>query len=69
MVEFGDFECPNCKEEAKTLRDNVPSQFATQVHVVLQGFPAGADSSLGQGRGHRRTLYLSPKPGRFLEVS
>ena len=24
VVEFGDFECPNCKEEAKTLRDNVP---------------------------------------------
>src|SRR5580658_1018967 len=27
VVEFGDFECPNCREEAKTLRANVPSQF------------------------------------------
>ena len=28
-----------------------------------------SDSSLGQGRVHRRTLRLSSKPGRFLEVS
>jgi protein-disulfide isomerase len=39
VVEFGDFECPNCKEEAKTLRDNVPSQFPTQVRVVFKDFP------------------------------
>jgi len=38
-IEFGDFECPNCKEEAKTLRDNVPSQFPTQVHVYFKDFP------------------------------
>jgi protein-disulfide isomerase len=39
VVEFGDFECPNCKEEAKTLRDNVPSQFPSQVRVVFKDFP------------------------------
>ncbi len=39
LVEFGDFECPNCKEEAKTLRDNVPSQFAGQVQVYFKDFP------------------------------
>jgi protein-disulfide isomerase len=39
IVEFGDFECPNCKEEAKTLRDNIPTQFPTQVHVVFKDFP------------------------------
>jgi len=39
LVEFGDFECPNCKEEAKTLRDNVPSQFPTQVRVIFKDFP------------------------------
>jgi len=38
-IEFGDFECPNCKEEAKMLRDNVPAQFATQVRVVFKDFP------------------------------
>ena len=39
LIEFGDFECPNRKEEAKTLRDNVPSQFPTQVHVYFKDFP------------------------------
>jgi protein-disulfide isomerase len=39
IVEFGDFECPNCREEAKTLRDNIPTQFATQVRVVFKDFP------------------------------
>jgi len=39
VVEFGDFECPNCKEEAKTLRDNVPARYPTQVHVVFKDFP------------------------------
>jgi protein-disulfide isomerase len=39
LIEFGDFECPNCKEEAKTLRENVPSQFPTQVHVYFKDFP------------------------------
>ena len=39
IVEFGDFECPNCREEAKTLRDNVPSKFPNQVHVYFKDFP------------------------------
>ena len=39
IVEFGDFECPNCKEEAKTLRDNVPTQYPSQVRVVFKDFP------------------------------
>jgi protein-disulfide isomerase len=38
-IEFGDFQCPNCREEAKTLRENVPAQFATQVRVVFKDFP------------------------------
>jgi len=38
-VEFGDFECPNCREEAKTLRANIPQQFPTQVQVVFKDFP------------------------------
>ncbi len=39
IVEFGDFECPQCREEAKTLRDNIPTQFPTQVHVYFKDFP------------------------------
>jgi protein-disulfide isomerase len=39
IVEFGDFECPNCKEEAKTLRDNLPSQYPSQVRLFFKDFP------------------------------
>lgn len=39
VVEFGDFECPNCKEEAKTLRANLPTQFPSQVRVFFKDFP------------------------------
>jgi protein-disulfide isomerase len=39
VVEFGDFQCPNCKEEAKTLRANVPAKFPSQVRVYFKDFP------------------------------
>jgi protein-disulfide isomerase len=39
LVEFGDFECPNCKEEAKTLRDNLPVHFPNQFRLVFKDFP------------------------------
>jgi protein-disulfide isomerase len=39
IVLFSDFECPNCKEEAKTLRQNIPKDYPTQVRVYFKDFP------------------------------
>jgi protein-disulfide isomerase len=39
LVEFSDFECPMCKEEAKMLRDNILSTYPTQVRFYFQEFP------------------------------
>ena len=39
LAVFGDFECPYCKEESSTLRQNVPSAFAGKVRVVFMDFP------------------------------
>lgn len=39
MVVFSDFECPNCKEEAKTLRENLPVSFPKDVRVYFKDFP------------------------------
>lgn len=39
LVLFSDFECPNCKEEAKTLRQNLPTAFAKDVRVYFKDFP------------------------------
>jgi protein-disulfide isomerase len=39
IVVFSDFECPNCKEEAKTLRQNLATNFPNQVRVYFKDFP------------------------------
>jgi protein-disulfide isomerase len=39
LVVFGDFECPYCKAEAATLRENIPAMFADKVRVYFLDFP------------------------------
>ena len=39
IVEFSDFECPYCKNEAGVLRQNLLSAYPTQVHFYFKQFP------------------------------
>jgi protein-disulfide isomerase len=39
LVEFSDFECPMCKEEAKMLRDNLMSTYPKQVRFYFMEYP------------------------------
>jgi len=39
IVEFGDFQCPSCKNEAPDLRKNIPETFPGKVRVVFKDFP------------------------------
>ncbi len=39
IVEFSDFECPFCKQEATMLRANLPVTYPTQVHLYFKEFP------------------------------
>jgi protein-disulfide isomerase len=39
LVEFTDFECPYCREEAKKLRDNLLKDFPKDVHFYFMDFP------------------------------
>jgi len=39
IVEFSDFECPYCKEEAKLLHDNLLSTYPTQVKLYFKEYP------------------------------
>ena len=39
LVEFSDFQCPYCKEEAKMLRDNLLSAYPKQVRLYFKTFP------------------------------
>ena len=50
LVEFSDFECPFCKEEAKMLRDNLLTRLSERSAALLSGFSAGIAASLGESR-------------------
>jgi len=39
LVEFSDFECPVCKEEAKMVRDNLLSTYPKQARFYFEEFP------------------------------
>ncbi|MGP8243922.1 MAG: thioredoxin domain-containing protein [Bryobacteraceae bacterium] len=39
LVEFSDFECPYCKEEAQQIRDNLLATYPTQVKLYFKDFP------------------------------
>lgn len=39
MVVFSDFQCPNCREEGKILRENVAKTFPDKVRVYFKDFP------------------------------
>lgn len=39
IVVFSDFECPYCRQLAKTLRDDIPQKFPNDVRVIYKDFP------------------------------
>jgi len=39
LVEYSDFQCPYCKEEAKMLRDNLLTAYPKQVRLYFKTFP------------------------------
>ncbi len=39
IVVFSDFQCPYCREFARTLRDNIPQKYPRDVRVIFEDFP------------------------------
>ena len=39
LVVFSDFQCPFCREEAKTIREQLPKEFANDVRIYYKEFP------------------------------
>lgn len=42
IVIFSDFECPYCRDEAKTLRESLAKKYPNEVRVVFKDFPLEA---------------------------
>jgi protein-disulfide isomerase len=42
LVIFSDFQCPYCREFAKTVRDNIPKKYPNDVRVTFEDFPIEA---------------------------
>lgn len=39
MVVFSDFECPYCREFARTMRNEMPKKYPNEVRVIFKDFP------------------------------
>jgi protein-disulfide isomerase len=39
IVEFGDLECPSCRQEAPILRQLIPALYTGKVRIVFKDFP------------------------------
>jgi protein-disulfide isomerase len=39
IVVFSDFQCPYCREFARTIRDNLPQKYPKDVRVIFEDFP------------------------------
>jgi protein-disulfide isomerase len=42
LVIFSDFQCPYCREFARTVRENIPKNYPADVRVIFEDFPLDA---------------------------
>ena len=61
LVIFDDFQCPYCREFARTIRDNLPKKYPRDVRVIFKDYPitsihpwarAAAEAAHCVGDGH-----------------
>jgi protein-disulfide isomerase len=65
IVVFSDFECPYCRELAKTLRDNIPQKYPKDVRVIFQDFPITAMHPWAHTAAEAAHCMASQKPEAF----
>ena len=66
VVVFSDFQCPYCRQLARTVRDNLPKKYPNDVRVVFADFPldaihkwakAAAEAAHCLADGHPETFW------------
>ncbi|MBV8812780.1 MAG: thioredoxin domain-containing protein [Acidobacteriaceae bacterium] len=65
IVIFSDFQCPYCREFAKTVRDNVPQKYPKDVRVVYEDFPIDAIHQWARAAAEAAHCLAEQKPAAF----
>jgi protein-disulfide isomerase len=65
VVVFSDFQCPYCRELAKTLHDNIPQKYPTDVRIVFKDFPIDSIHKWARAASEAAHCLGSQKPGAF----
>ncbi len=67
LVEFSDFQCHFCKEEAKVLRDNLLKEYPTQVRLYYMDFPIESLHPWARAAADAGQCIFKQKPAAFWE--
>ncbi|MBV9301334.1 MAG: thioredoxin domain-containing protein [Acidobacteriaceae bacterium] len=65
LVIFSDFECPYCRELAKTIRDNIPQKYPNEVRVIFEDFPIDSIHKWARAASEAAHCVESQKTGAF----
>ncbi len=65
MVIFSDFQCPYCKEFAKTVRTNLAQKYPKDVRVVFEDFPIDSLHPWARAAAEDSHCVADEKPGEF----
>jgi protein-disulfide isomerase len=65
MVVFSDFECPYCREFAKTVRDNIPQKYPSDVRVIFKDFPLDTMHPWARAAAESSHCVAQQKPAAF----
>lgn len=65
LVVFSDFQCPNCKDEAKILRENLTKTFPDKVRVYFKDFPLALMHPWAKPAAEAGRCVFRQKPAAF----
>src|SRR5581483_8879632 len=65
IVVFSDFECPYCRDLAKSLRTNIPQKYPKDVRVVIKNFPIDAIHPWARAAAEAGACLANESTGAF----
>jgi protein-disulfide isomerase len=65
IVVFSDFQCPNCKEEARVIHEEIPKAFPKDVWVFFKNFPLESIHNWAKTAAIAGRCVFREKPAAF----